>query len=208
MNIQIEKIKNLIIEGELDDALNLLNEGANNTSFENDSTLLFSRFNKLKKEKNNNIISEDLEQLEYNKITIATLNLLDTITNSFFYDDVIYENLMFFETPKENIVPKDNREYFTEFETEKVRHVGWELYMRYPPVLHSFNYTIKWQVIKPNNKVMPKVTNEFTLHSGWSNSWIAASWGSENYGTWEKGKSTIKIYIGEKLISEGDFLIL
>ncbi|MDZ4679860.1 MAG: hypothetical protein SH848_07075 [Saprospiraceae bacterium] len=207
MKIPLEKIKNLVIEGELEDALNLLNEGAESTPFENESTLLFSRFNKIKKEKSNNIISEEIEQREHNKIVVSILELLDNALNSFFYDEVLFDKLLFFETPQEVLTPKQDRQYFTEFDSEKTRCIGWELFMRYPKIINNFDFTIKWQLIKANNQVMPKVISEFNLQEGWTNSWMAHSWGTTNPGSWEKGKSAIKLYIGDKLVSEGAFLI-
>jgi hypothetical protein len=207
MKISIEKIKNLLTEGELTSALNILTEEAKGTSFEIESTLLISRFNKVTKEKNNNIISEELEQIEYNKIVISTLELLSRAVYSFFCNEVLFEEILFYETSQEYLTPKQNREYATEFYTEKVRHIGWELPMRYPKIINTFNYVIKWHIIKPTGKITPTITSEFSLQTGWTNSWVAHSWGDEKFGTWEKGISAVKLYIGDKLISEGKFLI-
>lgn len=207
MRIAVERVKDLILQGEVESALNLLIEGAESTAFENESTLLFSRYNKIKKEKNNNLISEDVEQREHNKIVVSVLELLDNAVNSFFYDEVVFNKLLFFESAQEVLTSKQDRQYATEFDAEKVRCIGWELFMRYPSVLNTFSYTIKWQLTKPGNQVMPKITSEFVLEQGWSSSWIAHSWGSKNPGSWEKGKSVIKLYVGDRVISEGGFLI-
>ncbi len=207
MKIPLEKIKDLILEGEIENALSLLNDGAEGTPFENESTLLFSRYNKIKKEKNNNIISEDVEQREHNKIVVSVLELLDNAMDAFFHNEVIFNKLLFFEAPKEFLPPKEERQYATAFESEKTRCIGWELFMRYPTIVHSFNYTLKWQLTKPGNQVMPMVTSDFDMQTGWSSSWVAHSWGAANPGSWEKGKSVIKIYIGDKLVTEGEFLV-
>jgi hypothetical protein len=207
MNVQIERIKDLVIEGSLRDALTLLVDGARNTKHEIESTLLLSRFNKLNKDKNNFVINEEAAQQEFNRITIATLELLSKINNTFFHDEVLYDEPLFFETPREEMTPKQQRVYTQEFEAGKVRHVGWEINMKYPKVRSAISYIVKWRIFKPDGQATPMLSSNFVLQKDWTNSWMADSWGYQNFGGWSTGQYKIELHIGEKLIAKGTFTL-
>ncbi|MBK8966909.1 MAG: hypothetical protein IPM36_09555 [Lewinellaceae bacterium] len=194
MKVQIEKIKNLIIEGDLKRGLNLLLEGTRDSNFEIESILLISRFNKIEKEKHTYTLNEDVELREHNKIIISTLELLNRIANSFLINEVIIEKLSFYEKSREEPVPKENREYRTKFNKKDIRYIAWELYLTYPKVKSTLNFVIKWKMTKPNNISTPLLSVDFSLQNGWTNSWHSDSWGFKDFGKWEIGNYNIDLY--------------
>lgn len=207
MKIQVEKVKNLIISGELKNALEFLVEETKNTKHEIESSLLLSRINKLEKEKLLNILDTETEQQEFNRITVATMQILTNSIISFFHNDVIYDEVRFFETPMEELVFVNERSYSKSFKKEESRCIGWELSMRSPRTKTAFTYIMNWQITKPNNEKTPKFTTDFKFGKGWANPWIAGSWGNREFGRLEKGVYIIEFEISNKTVKSEKFKI-
>ena len=204
---EIERIKNLVIEGELEAALRLLTEQTKNGKFEVDSALLLTRFLKFKKSQNRLTIEENAEQREFNKIVIATLEILKKVTVSFFQNDVIYDKILFYITPKEHLLPPKKRIYSSKFKKSEVGFIGWELTMKIPRTKTSISHALKWHIIYPDKTNTPKYTTDFIFDKGWANPWISGSWGNEKIGGMKEGIYNIQIFIHEVVVKEGFFKI-
>lgn len=207
MRIELEKIRDQVVKGEIGKALDLLGQGMQNSKFDIEIALLQARYNKMNNEVNRNVINEDTAQLEFSKITLAILELLHKIRDDFFTSDMIYDPLLLFETPREMFVPKQTREYATVFEKVKARHIAWELNMKYPKILANFNFSVNWIILKDGNPITSKLYRDFSLEKDWTNSWHSDSYGFEDPGNWETGNYTIEVYIDEKMVARGSFKI-
>ncbi|MCA0237777.1 MAG: hypothetical protein LCH81_15485 [Bacteroidetes bacterium] len=75
----LEKIKNLIINDEIEDALLLISK--NNPEIENDTILFLSRLSSVRKQLIRNTIKQDDYQLELSKIKSGVLQMLNTMSD-------------------------------------------------------------------------------------------------------------------------------
>ena len=208
MKIQIEKIKELIKQGQIGDALKQLVADANETAFETDSILLISRYNKMVSDKIRDTLDSGDAQREYNKIVVSTLDLLDSVYDDFFHNIVDYYQVKFYETPFEIITPFEQRVYAAEFSNEKTRCVGWELYMRYPNLKTVLDLTISWQITLPDGNETPKYSTTSQLQADWFDSWIRDAWGNKEFNTLSKGNYKIKFFMGEKMVKSSEYALI
>jgi Effector-associated domain 11 len=179
----------------------------NDSKFEIDSILMISRYNKLMSEKSRNLIDEDDEQREYNKIVVATLEMLDNIYFEFFHNVVEFYQIRFYETPFEFKVAFEERVYATEFENAKTRSVGWEIWLRYPKLTTTVDIALDWEIIYPDGTKKPKYTASMQLSPNWSNSWITNSYGRKDVNGMALGTYKINFYIGDKCVASGSYVI-
>jgi Effector-associated domain 11 len=207
MKVQIEKIKDLIKQGMVKDALDTLVIDTNGSKFEIDSILMISRYNKMMNEKSRNLIDDDDEQREFNKIIVSTLEILDRVYFDFFQNVVEYYQLRFYETPFEKLTPLAERVYQVEFSSEKTRCVGWELYMRYPTLATTIDYATEWQITRPNGETLPKYSTATRLEIGWFDSWFTDAYGAKEFGVLTKGVYKINFFMGDKSVANGEFSI-
>jgi hypothetical protein len=207
MKVQIETIKDLIKQGMLKEALDMLVVDANDSKFEIDSILMSARYNKLMSEKSRNLIDGDDEQREYNKIIVSTLEMLDNIYFDFFHNVVEFYQIRFYETPFEFKVAFEERVYATEFENAKTRSVGWEIWLRYPKLMTTVDIDLDWEIIYPDGTKKPKFTASMQLSPNWSNSWITNSYGRKDVNGMALGTYKINFYIGDKCVASGSYLI-
>jgi Effector-associated domain 11 len=207
MKVQIETIKDLIKQGMLKDALDMLVVDTNDTKFEIDSILMIARYNKLMSDKSRNLIDGDDEQREYNRIIVSTLEMLDNIYFEFFHNVVEFYQIKFYETPFETRLVYEERTYATQFENAKTRAVGWEIWMRYPKLMTTVDIALDWEIIYPDGTKKPKYTASTQLSSNWSNSWITNSYGRKDVNGMPLGTYKINFYIGDKCVASGSYLI-
>jgi hypothetical protein len=207
MKVQIEKIKDLIKQGMLKEALDMLVADTNDSKFEIDSILMIARYNKLMSEKSRNLIDDEDEQREYNKIIVSTLEMLDNIYFDFFHNVVEFYQIRFYETPFESRLPFEERTYANQFENAKTRSVGWEIWLRYPTLKIAVDIALDWEIIYPDGTKKPKYTAATQLLTNWSNSWITNSYGRKDVNGMAVGTYKINFYIGEKCVASGSYLI-
>jgi hypothetical protein len=207
MKVQIEKIKDFIKQGQVEDAINLLVENTADSHFEIDGILMISRYNKLMNEKSRNLIDDDDEQREYNKIIVSTLEMLDRIYLDFFHNNVEFYQTRFYETPFEAKTPFNERVYATQFENVKSRSIGWELWMRYPVLKTDVHISLDWEIVYPDGHKTPLYTVSMPLLTNWSNSWITNSYGTKDFNSMPLGIYKVNLYIGDKLVANGSYSI-
>ncbi len=209
MNISIEDIKNLVIEGKLEPAIENIYHGSLNSDFEIEATNLYARFNSIQKKKLLGIISYEDEQISTNEIRVELLLLLDKVNDYFFFEIVSYEALKFFESATSSEYPiVESKVYKDTFISKQVRHLMWEMNLRFPKTSSNFSYKLKWHIIKPDGSITAPVISDLIIEKGWDYCWLAASWGSNDYGTWQQGKSIFEIFINNKKIQTGEVTFL
>lgn len=208
MHLDFEQIKGLITTGELEKALKMLETGTENTHFNVEASFLQARELKNRNQSGLGLVNEESSELEYNKITFSALELLEKVRNHFLTDEIIYSGLAFYETPRELVIPKDERVYLQSFKQDKTRHIAWEMGMRYPHLVTSLTFHVVWIVYYQGTPISEKLQRDFTIDQSWDNSWVADSWGYQEFGRWAKGKYSIEIYVNETMVSKGDFEIV
>ncbi len=207
MHIHFDQIKDLITSGDLEQALKLLEDGTEGSSFSVEAAFLKAREFKHRNQGSMGLINEDAAQLEFNKITFSALELLEKIRHHFLLHEIHYGKLLFYETPRESFVPKEERQYQSVFQNEVTRHIGWELTLEYPPLVAPLQLKIMWSIAAANGQGAQKLYREFTIDPAWSFSWISDSWGFQEAGKWAPGKYVVEIHVGEAAVAKGDFEI-
>ncbi|MCB0531596.1 MAG: hypothetical protein KDD14_05300 [Saprospiraceae bacterium] len=207
MLIDIDLIKSHVINGKIDLALIELCEGTKSTTFEIDSIVIASNYNKWKQEKKLGIIDDRQEQLIYNKVIISVIEILNEITTKFLHNELKYKEVRFFETPMENLTLRENRIYCKSFDHKTTKHIGWELLINSPRLKVDLNNYVKWFIDLPSGEATPSYSTEFRFTKGWSNPWVAGSWGKKSYDQLDIGCYTIYFEIQGKQVIEGQFFL-
>lgn len=207
MKIDIVSIKNHIVNGDLENGIDLLLREINNTKYEPSGILISAKYQKYKGEINRGIIGEGVGQRAFNKIIFETIELISEIRDDFFINDVLYGQLLLFETPYGQITPVNERVYLDAFVNNKTRCIAWELNMEYPTVKKELGTTLFWYVIKPDKSRSPKYTTSLDLKTAWSSSYKAASWGKDGFGDWELGRYELVVELPGKQSRSSVFTI-
>lgn len=207
MNIRIDSIKECLIKGELGSGINMLIEDTKNTDYEIEGVLLAAKYNKFRKEKSLGVINPDSEEIRYNRIVIDIIEFLNEVLTKYVHDEVVYEGVKFFETPREELIKEDKRIYKKRFLSDETRHIAWELSMLIQRLKFDINFVVKWYIELPDGNFSPKYTTEFVLKKGWSNPWHSRSWGRKNYGELDKGKYKVYFEVRGKKVLEDEFYI-
>ncbi len=207
MKINTDEITKLLTEGELKEAVEKLVIGVKYSDYETDVALLSLRFNTLSRELHRETITASDANIERNKITVALLDVVDKIREDFVKNDVMFQKILFFETPK-IIMPKKERVYFTTFKKEEMRYLGWELDMKYPKMLFPYTFLVEWQILKPSGAHTAKLEKEMKLSADWSGSFHNGTWGSEKVGSWQPDNYTLQITIDDRIVITERFTIV
>lgn len=207
MRININELKAQVANGDLKQALSSLVTELGETEFENETILLQTRLNRAEQEQRLGVSNPDDTRREMHQITLAVLDLLSRVEDGFFTQDVIFEPLRFFESPKE-ATPKNERQYADTFESAKTRYVRWELNLKYPKVAAAVKFRLKWRILKGDELHTANLHTDFSLEQGWTNSWHTDGWGSENLGNWSAGTYTVELFYKDKKVAKGSFKIV
>lgn len=207
MHLDFEQIKDFITSGELEKALKILETGTENSPFNVEASFLQARELKNRNQSGLGLINEEAAQLEYNKITFSALELLEKVRHHFLTTEIVYDNLLFYETPRELFVAKEERIYLQSFEKSKTRHIAWEMGLKYPALVAPLTFQALWLVYLNGKLVSQKMHRNFTLDPSWGNSWVSDSWGYQEFDRWTPGKYSMEVYVGDTLVSQGHILI-
>lgn len=209
MRTNVDLVKQQLIDGDLDKALKSLDSTLQNTEYGDGLVLLQGRYNRLLKNKNLGVIEDDDFDAESNKITLSVLNLIKTVKSDFFSKEMKIEpNLYFFESPYEQMTPKEDRVYASQFENSKTRSIGWELRGNFPQLQFPITLGIKWRGLNPENVYSADYFADFTLLQGWGVCWLHRIWGYKDYGKWKPGRYQIEVYIDDNQIGKGNFTVV
>ncbi len=209
MRTNVDLVKQQLIDGDLDKALKSLDSTLQNTEYGDGLVLLQGRYNRLLKNKNLGVIEDDDFDAESNKITLSVVNLIKTVKSDFFSKEMKIEpNLYFFESPYEQMTPKEDRVYASQFENSKTRSIGWELRGNFPQLQFPITLGIKWRGLNPENVYSADYFADFTLLQGWGVCWLHRIWGYKDYGKWKPGRYQIEVYIDDNQIGKGNFTVV
>ncbi len=209
MRTNVDLVKQQLIDGDLAKALKSLDSTLQNTEYGDGLVLLQGRYNRLLKNKVLGVVDDNDFDAESNKITLSVLNLLKTVKSDFFSKEMKIEpNLYFFESPYEQMTPKEERIYANQFENSKTRSIGWELRGNFPALQFPISLGIKWRGLNPENVYSADYFADFTLLEGWGVCWLHRLWGYKDYGKWKTGKYQIDVFIDDNQIGKGNFTII
>ncbi len=209
MRTNVDEVKQDLINGDLVKALKSLDSTLQNTEYGDGLVLLQGRYNRLLKNKTLGVIDDNDFDAESNKITLSVLNLLKTVKSDFFTKEMKLEpTLFFFESPYDNMTPKEERVYAQNFDNSKTRAIGWELRGSFPVLQFPISLGIKWRGLNPENVYSSDYFADFTLLQGWGVCWLHRLWGYKDYNKWKTGTYQIEVFMDDNLIGKGNFTIV
>jgi len=135
---------------------------------------------------------------------------MPTITPTGYYIPSInswVDELLFFESSRDAMDAKDDRQYSTVFSNASTRSIYYELNLIHPDRSEQVDFLIRAIYYYPDGSVMGDFSKDSYAESDWSTSWHAHGWGYENPGNWKIGDYYVEIYLNEELVATSWFTV-
>ncbi len=104
-------------------------------------------------------------------------------------------------------VPKEQRQYSSQFSRSSARAIWWELNLDYADPGRKLDFAIDAVYIGPDGSVLSRQTHNSTIHAGWTTSYHSRGWGWKEPGKWEAGTYRIELSINGKRVASGTYQI-
>lgn len=119
--------------------------------------------------------------------------------------DAWVDELLFFESSREEMDPVDTRTYSNSFSNSSTRSIYYELNLIHPERLERVDFVIRAIYYYPDGSVMGDFTKDSYAEIDWDTSWHATGWGYEDPGYWKLGEYYVEIYINGEFIADSWF---
>ena len=205
MRVDYENVKHLIMEGEIDKALDQLVIETYGTDNEMEVAMLSSRHKRLQKGIMNGTMEKDDIRLEENQISASLFDFIGRLKEDFLTKQIVFLPVQLFETAVDNI-PEEFTHTIT-FPKEKTRCIGWALGMTFPIIPAQFDISLEWFILADGQPIMPKQTATFKLETSWDQAQYTDLWGAEEFGLWDLGIYTLEVYCKSNRVSTINFTV-
>ena len=209
MRVNIDLVKQKVMDYDLDEALKLLSDSLGNTEYEDQVILLNQRLHRANKEKNAAIITDSDFETEMNKITLSISALLQTLKSDFVVKEMVFDPKIHFCTSQFETLPEyKDRVYAESFVNQQTCAIGWELRSRFPAVKFPVSLGIKWRFQKPDTGFSAEYSGELKIAEGWSSHWFSRTWGYKEPNKWTTGTYFLEVTIDDDATVKSSFTIV
>lgn len=117
------------------------------------------------------------------------------------------DELLFFESSREEMDAKDDRQYSSLFSNSSTRSIYYELNLIHPDRSEMIEFVIRAIFYYPDGSVMGDFSKDSYAEMDWSTSWHAHGWGYQDPGNWKIGDYYIEVFVNEELVASSWFTI-
>lgn len=111
----------------------------------------------------------------------------------------------FYERPSKSRLPFEQRIYSKDFYRHEARFIYWELTIDSPPPTEKIDFAITEVWLKADGTELYRYTRDNYFQKDWQNGIFGSGFGNQRPYNWSEGNYTVKLYIGDRLISQESF---
>lgn len=207
MQVDTYTCRDLINQGQLEQALKHLSNSALPGEERNILVLLNGQWEESERDFNQNLIPYEQHSRDRSRIMASLLDLLDQMEGEFLQNSAVNRQLEFFEAG--GVLPdKGGRHYKAEFADAETRYIYWELRLMHTAVIGKIEFDLRYELFRPDGSLLANIQKRRSIEPGWINSFFTDGWGAENPGSYQPGTYTVKEYVNGKAVAEGRFTIV
>jgi Effector-associated domain 11 len=210
MRVDYAKVKHLIMDGEIEKALDLLVIETNGTEFSMDVALLSAREMTLRKKISSGVLDREDTKNERNQIIAAILDLLDRLEEDFLKNKMTCEWFKLHPMAWDEPYPDDYETIkgVKTFKSAETSTIGWMILLNYPPMVADFSFNLEWLFTYNKTPIMTIETHETVLPLASMSMYQGNAFAMGEVGDWMPGDYTFELYCRGKLIISEAFTVV